>query len=69
MFEGLHIDLVLSDQLPKCTPIFLGTLGCFGDVALMNNQKFLNVGSLKFVDHANLSFLERLSAYSGFLTW
>ena len=67
MFKGLHVDLVLVDELPKCPPIFLCALGGFGNVALICQQEFLDVGSLKFVDHIRLSSLKRRFVSWGFL--
>ncbi len=69
MFEGLHIDLVLADELPKCPSIFLGGLGCSGDVALMSMQESLDVIFLKSADNVGLGFLERSVARWGFLLW
>ena len=55
----MHVDLVFADELPKCPPILLSALSCFSDVALISNQEFLNIVSLKFVDYIRLGFLER----------
>lgn len=57
-FVFLNIDFVLAHQLPKCASLFLCRLRGLRYVALVRNQKVLDVVRLELRDYVRFHFLE-----------
>jgi hypothetical protein len=56
--EAFYVYPMLTDQVPERPPVFLGGLRCPGDIALMGEQKPLQIGSLELGNSLRLRILK-----------
>jgi hypothetical protein len=56
--EAPHVNLVFAYQLPEGAAVFVRSLRGLCDVAVVGDQKFLNVCAFKLCDEAVLRLFE-----------
>lgn len=58
--EAVDIDAEFSNQFEEGAAVFLRGFGRFGDVALIDEEKALDIGSFELLNHFVLQFLKGL---------
>src|SRR5205085_9194648 len=67
LFEVLHVDLMLVDQLPECPAVLIRGICRMGNIALMFRQEAPYILSLKLIDHTCLSSAKAFLPRSDFI--